>query len=83
MNKIAQIEKDGKSVEFIWQEVQNIYNRLLCWYNDNFLYNLIGFLVEQNGDSELGEIWKGCKGKSTIEIKESLFPKHPLCPRQG
>ncbi len=69
-NKIAQIEKDGKSVEIIWQEVQNIYNRLLCWYNDNFLYNLIGFLVEKNGDSELGEIWKGCKGKSTIEIKE-------------
>ena len=69
-NKIAQIEKDGKSVEIIWQEVQNIYNRLLCWYNDNFLYNLIGFLVEKNGDSELSEIWKGCKGKSTIEIKE-------------
>ena len=69
-NKIAQFEKDGKSVEFIWQEVQNIYNRLLCWYNDNFLYNLIGFLVEKNGDSELGKIWKGCKGKSTIEIKE-------------
>ena len=69
-NKIAQFEKDGKSVEFIWQEVQNIYNRLLCWYNDNFLYNLIGFLVEKNGDSELSEIWKGCKGQSTIEIKE-------------
>lgn len=69
-NKIAQIEKDGKSVEIIWQEVQNIYNRLLCWYNDNFLYNLIGFLVEKNGDSELSKIWKGCKGQSTIEIKE-------------
>ena len=71
-NKIAQFEKDGKSVEFIWQEVQNIYNRLLCWYNDNFLYNLIGFLVEKNGDSELSEIWKDCQNKPTKEFKDSV-----------
>lgn len=71
-NKIAQIEKDGKSVEIIWQEVQNIYNRLLCWYDDNFLYNLIGFLVEKNGDSELSEIWKICQNKSTNEFKNSV-----------
>lgn len=71
-NKIAQMEKNGKSVETIWQEVQNIYNRLLCWYNDNFLYNLIGFLVEKNGDRELSEIWNDCQNKSTIEFKESV-----------
>lgn len=66
-NKIAQ---NGNSVETIWQEVQNIYNRLLCWYNDNFLYNLIGFLVEKNGDKELAEIWEVCKRKSLYDIKE-------------
>lgn len=69
-NKIAQIEKDGKSVEIIWQEVQNIYNRLLCWYNDKFLYNLIGFLVEKNKDKELAKIWENCNGKSLYDIKE-------------
>ena len=75
-NKISnKVDKGGESVESIWQEIQNIYNRLLCWYNDNFLYNLIGFLVEKkgnekNGDKELAEIWNGCKDKSTIEIKE-------------
>ena len=71
-NKIAQNEKDGKSVETIWQDVQNIFNRLLCWYNDNFLYNLIGFLVEKNGDKELAEIWKDCKEKSLYDIKEII-----------
>lgn len=70
-NKIAnKVEKDGLTVENIWQDIQNIFNRLLGWYNDNFLYNLIGFLVEKNGDGELAKIWNGCKEKSINEIKE-------------
>lgn len=70
-NEIAQkVEKDGKTINDVWQDILNIQNRLLCWYNDNFLYNLIGFLVETQGDGELAFIWKGCKGKSTNEIKE-------------
>lgn len=70
-NKIAQtVEKEGIKVNDVWQDVLNIYNRLLCWYNDNFLYNLIGFLVETRGDGELTNIWKECNGKSTNEIKE-------------
>ncbi len=70
-NEIAKkVEKDGKTVNEIWQDILNIYNRLLCWYNDNFLYNLIGYLVETRGDSELAVIWKECNGKSTNEIKE-------------
>ena len=72
-NEIAKrVEKDGKTVTDVWQNVLNIYNRLLCWYNDNFLYNLIGFLVETRGDGELGNIWKECNGKSTNEIKEII-----------
>ncbi len=72
-NEIAKrVEKDGKTVTDVWQNILNIYNRLLCWYNDNFLYNLIGFLVETRGDGELGNIWKECNGKSTNEIKEII-----------
>lgn len=72
-NEIAKkVDKDEKSVESIWQDIQNIYNRLLCWYDDNFLYNLIGFLVENNGDNELAVIWKDCNGKSLLEIKEII-----------
>ena len=72
-NEIAKrVEKRGKTVNEVWQEVLNIYNRLLCWYNDNFLYNLIGFLVETWGDGELANIWKVCNGKSTNEIKEII-----------
>ena len=72
-NEIAQkIEKYGKTINDVWQDILNIYNRLLCWYNDNFLYNLIGFLVETQGDGELAVIWKECNGKSTNEIKESV-----------
>ena len=70
-NEIAKkIEKEGMTVNGVWQDVLNIYNRLLCWYNDNFLYNLIGFLVETQGGGELSKIWKECYGKSTKEIKE-------------
>ena len=70
-NEIAQkIEKYGKTINDVWQDILNIQNRLLCWYNDNFLYNLIGFLVETRGDGELACIWKECNGKSTNEIKE-------------
>lgn len=70
-NEIAKkVEKDGKTVNEIWQDILNIFNRLLCWYNDNYLYNLIGYLVETRGDSELAAIWKECICKSTNEIKE-------------
>lgn len=70
-NEIAKkVEKDGQTINDVWQDILNIQNRLLCWYNDNFLYNLIGFLVETRGDGELASIWKECKEKSTNEIKE-------------
>ncbi|MBR5674290.1 MAG: DUF262 domain-containing protein [Muribaculaceae bacterium] len=71
-NQIVQkVEKEGKNVKEIWQDILNIYNRLLCWYNDNFLYNLLGFLVEDaEVDDELPEIWKECDGKSMKESKE-------------
>ena len=72
-NEIAKkVEKDGKTVNEIWQDILNIYNRLLCWYNDNYLYNLIGYLVETRGDGELAAVWNECNGKSTNEIKESI-----------
>lgn len=72
-NEIAKkVEKDGKTVNEIWQDILNIYYRLLCWYNDNFLYNLIGYLVETRGDGELAAVWKECNGKSTNEIKENV-----------
>lgn len=70
-NEIAKkVEKEGKTVNDVWQDVLNIYNRLLCWYNDYYFYNLIGFLVETRGDGELAIIWKESNGKSTNEIKE-------------
>ena len=70
-NEIAKkVEKDGKTENDVWQDILNIYNRLLCWYNDNFLYNLIGYLVETRGDGELAVVWKECNDKSTNEIKE-------------
>ena len=69
-NKIAKEVEGGKSINDVWHGIQNIYNRLLCWYNDNFLYNLIGYLVETRGDRELTHIWEQSKDKSTNEIKD-------------
>ncbi len=63
---------DKKNISVIWQEIQSIYNRLQCWHNDNFLYNLIGFLVEKNGDGEIAIIWKNSKSKSILDIKEYI-----------
>lgn len=67
-----QIAQKNKSVKIIWQEIQNIYNRLLCWHNDNYLYNLIGVLVEIKGDGELLNIWQSSVGKSINELKELI-----------
>ena len=66
-NQVAQKRVFPKE---IWQEIQSIYNRLLCWNNDNFLYNLIGLLVEVKGDGELLKIWNETSGKSINTIKE-------------
>ncbi len=65
-----EIVKEDCSVEEKWQEIQNIFNRLLCWYNDNFLFNMIGYLIEKKGDGELSVIWKECNGKSVNDFKE-------------
>ena len=64
---IVSAEKD---ISLIWREVQNIFNRLQCWYNDNFLYNLIGYLVEKKGDNELSTMLVENRGKSINEIKD-------------
>lgn len=69
---LTKLLKKNKSVKIIWQEIQNIYNRLLCWHNDNYLYNLIGVLVEIKGDGELLNIWQSSVGKSINELKELI-----------
>ena len=71
-NYIAKRVRDNVDIEEIWQEIQNIYNRLACWYDDSFLYNMIGYLVEYKGDSELLNIWENSRGKSINEFKESI-----------
>ena len=65
-----QIAQKSASAKEIWQEIQNIYNRLLCWNNDSFLYNLIGYLIEVKGDGELLTIWNEISGKPMNEVKE-------------
>ena len=67
-----EIVKRKKLICEKWQEIQDIFNRLLSWYNDIFLFNMIGYLIENNGDIELSEIWKECDGKPINTFKEFI-----------
>ncbi len=69
---VNKVEKEGKDILDVWKDILNIYNRLQSWYNDNYLYNMIGFLVENNGDNQLSDIWKDSQGKSTNSVKELI-----------
>ena len=75
-NRIAyKVDKDHLTIREVWNGILQVFNRLLCWYEDNYLYNLIGFLVENKGDNELSSIWKDCIGKSTNEFKDCIRKK--------
>lgn len=72
-NRIAcKVENKNKSIKDVWRDIQNIHNRLLCWFDDNYLYNLIGFLIEVKGDGYLPEIWQTCKDISMKQTKEKI-----------
>ena len=74
--------KNGKEIEGIWDKVICIFDTFKEWFNDEFLYHYIGFLIwsreKDKGDkfeliSDLMERW----GKSTKEeflrkIKEKI-----------
>ena len=62
--------RKGKRAEEIWLDIQKINNRLLSWYHDKFLFNLIGFLIECKGDNKLINIWKNCHNTSINDFKE-------------
>ena len=64
------IIKMGKRAEEIWLDIQKINNRLLSWYHDKFLFNLIGFIIECKGDNKLINIWKNCNNTSINDFKE-------------
>lgn len=57
-----------ESVEKVWNEMVDLYNRLYSWYSDGELYHTIGYLVA---------IEKSNRGKSIVpEIIVCLFKDH-------
>lgn len=68
-NKIVKMEG---SIEEKWLSIQKIFNRLLTWYQDKFLFNLIGYLIEVKGDNKLINIWKNCNNKPINEFKDDI-----------
>lgn len=55
----------------VWKEIQKVYNRIETWYEDNYLYNLIGYLIESKSCS-LSDIWKVCNNISLDGFKARI-----------
>lgn len=73
------VDKIGqKTSDSVWQEICNVYRRLESWYcdKDNFLYNMIGFLVQiesANTDKPiLLDLWKFSRNTSVPDFKNHV-----------
>lgn len=72
-NEIVRIHKEDKSTREIWNEIQAVFNRMMCWYNDKYLYNLIGYLIENKSINELHDIWRlNREHKALADFKETI-----------
>ena len=47
-DRICEVLKSAIERKRLWQEVEELFGTLEDWYEDNSLFHLIGFLVEQN-----------------------------------
>ncbi|MCQ2204377.1 MAG: DUF262 domain-containing protein [Bacteroidales bacterium] len=71
-NEIVRKHKK-ESIREIWNSIQAVFNRMMCWYNDKYLYNLIGYLIENKSINELHEIWRlNREHKALAGFKEEI-----------
>lgn len=65
------IGKEGSPLDK-WKEIQKIFNKLMCWYNDKFIYNILGFMVETGEPETLLEIWRKCNNLSNKDCSKHI-----------
>ena len=60
----------------VWQDIINLYETLLSWHSDYYLYHTIGYLVatDDKGDA-LARLYKECKNKNKSEIIDKIGKK--------
>ena len=63
--------KSGKSLEFIWDEIQHNYLTLKEWFSDHEFYHKIGYLIASNS-KKLIDILNDYADKSKTEFKQYL-----------
>lgn len=63
--------KSGKSLEFIWDEIQHNYLTLKEWFSDHEFYHKIGYLIASNS-KKLIDILNDYANKSKTEFKQYL-----------
>lgn len=63
--------KNGKSLEFIWDEIQHNFLTLKEWFSDHEFYHKIGYLIASNS-KKLIDILNDYADKSKTEFKQYL-----------
>ena len=63
--------KNGKSLEFIWNEIQHNFLTLKEWFSDHEYYHKIGYLIASNSKT-LIDILNDYIGKSKTEFRQYL-----------
>lgn len=64
------INQDQKTIESVWLEVKNYFQRFVEWFNERELYHKIGYLISE-GDS-IKTIINGSKSRTKTEFKYFL-----------
>ena len=65
-------EKKASSFDFIWNEIRQLYNIFMHWYNEIEMYHYIGFLIIDNSNCILNLLDEWMKSDMTIPD----FKKH-------
>lgn len=64
------VNQDQKTIESVWLEVKNYFQRFVEWFNERELYHKIGYLISE-GDS-IKTIISGSKSRTKTEFKHFL-----------
>lgn len=68
----------SENADELWREVVRIYETLLDWYNDYFLYHTIGLLIEINEGDSAEIIKELCKEYKAEGTSKTAFNKYLL-----
>ena len=78
---ISSLIKNGKKPNEIWEEIVNIFNKLLYWFKDKELYHLIGFLIvccsynKKQESHKIVDLIKETANMTKQDVKSVIYKK--------